>query len=81
MAKILHLVGVEGFWIDERYVGRVVALREWPVPDSEPEVIADADSLSELERKMGSGFWMRDARGLRTPCSHPVCRIIKKAPK
>lgn len=81
MGKIYHRVGEAGFWVDERYAGRVVALKEWTGPGGKAEVVADADSMSELERKMGSDFWMKDANGSRTPFSHPICRITKKAPE
>lgn len=77
MGKIYHRIGETGFWVDERYAGRVVAFKEWPKPGSEPTVIADADSFSALVQYMGSGFWMRNAWGSRTPFSHPVCRIAK----
>lgn len=79
--KIYHRVGEKGFWVDERYIGKVVALKEWTFPGAEAEVIVEADSLSELERKMGGDFWERDGKGRKTSFSHPVCRIIaEKAP-
>lgn len=75
-AKIYHRVGEKGFWIDRKYVGRLVAFKEWPKPDTEPEVIEDADTLGELRGKMSDGFWERDKAGRRTPFSCAICRIF-----
>lgn len=74
--KIYYCVGEKGFWIDKQYVGRVVALKEWPYPDTEPEVMADADTLRELEMKLGDRYWVRSKYGM---FGRPICRIVQKA--
>lgn len=76
--KIYYCAGEKGFWIARRYIGRLVAFKEWPESDTEPVVIAEADTVSELERKLGDRYWVRSGSSM---FSRPICRIVKKAPK